>query len=206
MSPIRTASCFMDAIARLKRINRWPLMFNTRHENVQEHSHQVVVIAHALALISNRLFDDRLDANRIGMMAAFHDAPEVLTGDMPTPVKYFSNALREEFKIAESVAEDSLLEMLPEFLREDYRGLLKSEVIPHREASIIKAADVLSGYFKCVEEGKTGNKEFQHAEERLLQRIKTLEAAMPEVAYFMETFAPAFKQSLDYNLKQREAP
>lgn len=194
------SSPFFAALSRLKFIQRWGLMHNTRAENVQEHSHQVTLIAHALALISNKYYGGHYDANRIAIMAALHDASEVITGDVPTPVKYFSEDVRDAFKAVEAVAERHLLGMLPQDLQEDYCDLICSDRVAPEDRAIIKAADMLSAYLKCVEELKAGNSEFELAEESLATRLYEVQQDIPAVEYFIQHFAGAFKHSLDKQL------
>ena len=184
-------------LSRMRLIQRWGLMRNTRAENVQEHSLQVAVIAHALALISNREFGEQFNAERIALLGMFHDASEILTGDLPTPVKYGNDAVRVAYKALEQQAEQRLLELLPEDLREDYAPLLDSRLIDADEQRLVKAADSIAGYLKCVEEAGAGNREFVHAEKALLAKIELLSAELPAVQVFMQRYVPAFFLSLD---------
>lgn len=188
-------SHFFAYLSRMKHIQRWGLMRNNRQENIQEHSLQVAMVAHALALIHNRRFGGRVGADRVAVLAMFHDASEVITGDLPTPVKYFNDSIRESYKAIEREAEDRLLEMLPEEMREDYRTLLPEDAPDADQQRLIKAADAVCGYLKCVEEEESGNAEFSQARRVLAEKIERLE--MPEVDYFMETFAPSFSLTLD---------
>jgi len=192
---------FFASIARSKFIARWPLMHNTRTENVQEHSHQVTVIAHALALISNQHYGTQLDANRIGMQAAFHDMTEVFTGDLPTPVKYASEELRAAYRVIERAAEDRLLDMLPDSLRDVYCDLICAGHLTPEESVIIKAADTVAAYLKCVEELKAGNQEFALAESSVLGKIMDMQERVPALAYFMDAFVPAFRKTLDHQMR-----
>ncbi len=184
-------------LSRMRLIQRWGLMRNTRAENVQEHSLQVAVIAHALALISNREFGEQFNAERIALLGMFHDASEILTGDLPTPVKYGNDAVRAAYKALEQQAEQRLLELLPEDLREDYAPLLDSRRVDADEQRLVKAADSIAGYLKCVEEAGAGNREFIHAEKALLAKIELLSAELPAVQVFMQRYVPAFSLSLD---------
>ena len=152
---------FFALIARMKYIDRWALMRNTEPENIQEHSHQVAVLAHALAVIQNRHFGGRTDPGEVAVAALYHDATEIITGDMPTPIKYYNDTLRDSYKEVEAMAADRLLAMLPGELREIYEPLLKERDPEVRV--IVKAADKLSAYLKCVEELKAGNNEFRLA-------------------------------------------
>ncbi len=186
-------SHFFAYISRMRFIQRWALMRNTAPENVQEHSHQVAVLAHALALIRNEKFGGRVDPGLVAAAALYHDASEILTGDMPTPIKYDNPAIRTAYKDVEAVAEGKLLRMLPPELQDAYAPVL-TEVDPEVER-LVKAADKLSAHIKCLEELKAGNAEFREA---AAQTRKALEAFdLPEVRYFMETFLPSFSLTLD---------
>ena len=186
-------SHFFAYISRMRFIQRWALMRNTAPENVQEHSHQVAVLAHALAVIRNEKFGGAVDPGQVAVAALYHDASEILTGDMPTPIKYDNPAIRTAYKDVEAVAEHKLLNMLPEELRGVYAPILTVED-PEIEA-LVKAADKLSAYIKCVEELKAGNNEFREAAS---QTRKALESyGMPEVESFLETFMDSFSLTLD---------
>ncbi|MEF3193967.1 MAG: 5'-deoxynucleotidase [Halothiobacillaceae bacterium] len=191
------SSPFFAMLARMRLIQRWGLMRNTRAENVQEHSLQVAIIAHALALISNRHHGGDFDADRVAVLGMFHDASEILTGDLPTPVKYGNDAIREAYKALERQAERRLLELLPTDLREDYAPLLDSQRMSEAERRLVKAADSIAGYLKCVEEAQAGNNEFRRAEAHLLAKIEAACVDVPAVRDFMECYAPAFALSLD---------
>ena len=186
-------SHFFAYVSRMRFIQRWALMRNTAPENVQEHSHQVAVLAHALAVIRNEKFGGTVDPGAVAVAALYHDASEILTGDMPTPIKYDNPAIRKAYKDVEAVAEGKLLAMLPEEVQAVYAPLLTPtapEVI-----RLVKAADKLSAYIKCVEELKAGNNEFREA---AAQTRKSLEAyELPEVVYFLETFMDSFALTLD---------
>ena len=184
---------FFALIARMKYIDRWALMRNTEPENIQEHSHQVAVLAHALAVIQNRHFGGRTDPGEVAVAALYHDATEIITGDMPTPIKYYNDTLRDSYREVEAMAADRLLAMLPGELREIYEPLLKERDPEVRV--IVKAADKLSAYLKCVEELKAGNNEFRAAAEQILEALR--QNPLPEVRYFMEHFLPAFELTLD---------
>ena len=186
-------SHFFAYISRMRFIQRWALMRNTAPENVQEHSHQVAVLAHALAVLRNEKFGGHVDPGAVAVAALYHDASEILTGDMPTPIKYDNPAIRTAYKDVEAVAEHKLLNMLPEELRGVYAPILTVED-PEIEA-LVKAADKLSAYIKCVEEVKAGNGEFREA---AAQTRKALEGyGMPEVESFLETFMDSFSLTLD---------
>ena len=184
---------FFALIARMKYIDRWALMRNTEPENIQEHSHQVAVLAHALAVIQNRYFGGRLDPGQVAVAALYHDATEIITGDMPTPIKYFNATLRDSYKEVEAHAAERLLSMLPEELRGEYEGLIR-ESDPEIRA-VVKAADKLSAYLKCVEELKAGNAEFRLAREQTWAALQ--ENPLPALQYFIDKFLPSFELTLD---------
>ena len=180
-------------IARMRYINRWGLMRNTDPENIQEHSHMVAVLAHALAVIQNQRFGGHVDPGAVAVAALYHDAGEILTGDMPTPIKYDNPEIQRAYKAVEAMAEEKLLSMLPPELREPYREAL---TIPDGEVrALVKAADKLSAYLKCVEECKAGNGEFKKAGEQIYAALR--ENPLPALGYFMEEFLPAFQLTLD---------
>ena len=186
-------SHFFAYISRMRFIQRWALMRNTAPENVQEHSHQVAVLAHGLATIRNELFGGCVDAGKVAVAALYHDASEILTGDMPTPIKYDNPAIRSAYKAVEAVAERKLVEMLPAELQHAYSGIVT--VADSEVEQLVKAADKLSAHIKCLEELKAGNNEFREA---AFQTRKALEAyELPEVQYFLDTFLPSFSLTLD---------
>ena len=186
-------SHFFAYVSRMRFIQRWALMRNTAQENVQEHSHQVAVLAHALAVIRNEKFGGSVDAGQVAVAALYHDASEILTGDMPTPIKYDNPDIQKAYKEVEAVAEKKLLHMLPAELQGVYESAITGE--GGEIGELVKAADKLSAYIKCVEELKAGNNEFREA---AAQTRKALEAyEMPEVTYFMETFMESFSLTLD---------
>ena len=187
-------SDFFAFLSRMKYIARWSLMRSTVQENIQEHSHMVAVLAHALGLIRRDVFDRPCDAEHLAAVALYHDAPEILTGDLPTPIKYHSAAIRSAYDEVETVAVEKLLSALPDVLRPAYQTLLTAPQRPE-EYELVKAADRLSAYIKCVEERKAGNLEFSSAE--LSSRRKLDALALPEVDYFLEHFMPAFEKNLD---------
>ena len=184
---------FFATIARMKYIGRWGLMRNTVQENIQEHSHMVAVLAHALAVIRRDRFGGMADPGHVAAVALYHDAPEIFTGDLPTPVKYANDAIRDAYKAVEQGAADRLLAMLPEELRPAFSPLLSEEVPEVR--ALVKAADKLSAYLKCVEELKAGNTEFKSAAAQTLEALRGYK--MPELDYFMDRFLPAFSMTLD---------
>lgn len=185
---------FFAYLSRMRYINRWGLMRNTFQENIQEHSHMVAVIAHALALIRREVYGGEIDPGQAAAAALYHDAPEILTGDLPTPVKYYNPDIRDAYKQVEAVSAQKLLSMLPAELRGAYAPLLREDYDGQTRA-LVKAADKLSAYIKCLEELKAGNGEFKQAAE---QTRRVLDASdLPEVAYFMEHFLPSFGLTLD---------
>jgi len=182
-------------MARMKHIKRWGLMRNTREENIQEHSLQTAMIAHALALIKNNLFGGRVDPEHVMALAVYHEAGEVITGDLATPIKYFSPEIRSAYKDIEQIAERKLVSMLPETLRGEYESLILHREQDAEAYAIVKAADKICAYLKCVEELSAGNTEFAAAKRATAKAIDKMDR--PEVKYFMETFAPSFELSLD---------
>lgn len=188
-------SHFFAYMSRLKLISRWPLMRNVRIENVQEHSLQVAMVAHALAIINNRIYQGNVNAERIALLAMYHDASEVLTGDLPTPVKYFNSQIAHEYKAIEEIARQKLITMVPEELRDAFAPLIDEQQFTEEEKALVKQADALCAYLKCLEELAAGNNEFRLAKTRL---EKTLAARRSdEMDYFMRVFVPSFELSLD---------
>jgi 5'-deoxynucleotidase len=188
-------SHFFAFLSRMKFIKRWGLMHNTYPENIQEHSLRVAMIAHALALTRNRLFGGNVSPERAAVLALYHDASEVLTGDLPAPVKYFNPEIRDAYHAIEDAAHARLLALLPDALKPDYRSLLMPAEGDQPLWAIVKAADKICAYVKCVEEVAAGNGEFVQAEKTLRASVEAL--ALPEVRYFLETFAPSFRLTLD---------
>jgi 5'-deoxynucleotidase len=187
-------SHFFAYISRMRFIQRWALMRNTAQENVQEHSHQVAVLAHALAVIRNEKFGGTVDAGQVAVAALYHDASEILTGDMPTPVKYDNETITTAFKAVEDSANEKLLMKLPEDFRDDFRQLLTGDEDEELQP-LVKAADKLSALIKCIEERKAGNTEFREAESSTRKRI--IESNVPEAEVFMDEFLPAYELTLD---------
>ena len=184
---------FFALIARMRYIDRWALMRNTDPENIQEHSHMVAVLAHALAVIHNHHFDGKVDPGQVALAALYHDATEIITGDMPTPIKYYNSTLRASYREVEDMAAHRLLHMLPEELRGEYAALLQPED-PEVEA-LVKAADKLSAYLKCVEELKAGNNEFKLAKEQTYAALT--KNPLPALQYFIIHYLPSFQLTLD---------
>ncbi len=188
-------SHFFAHLARLKLINRWPLMRNLRTENVSEHSLQVAFIAHALAVIKNRKFGGTVNAERIALLAMYHDASEVITGDLPTPIKYYNSQMAHEYKKIEQVAQQKLINMLPAELQSDFRCLIDEHSYSENEKVMVKQADALCAYLKCLEELSAGNNEFSLARARL-EKVLAMQQS-EEIAYFMQVFVPSFSISFD---------
>lgn len=184
---------FFAYISRMRFISRWALMRNSYTENIQEHSHQVAVLAHALAVIRNTYFGGQIDPGAVTTAALYHDASEILTGDMPTPIKYYNPSIRDAYKQVESVANRKLLGMLPEELQSVYEDILMP-VDPEIEA-LVKAADKLSAHIKCIEEVKAGNNEFRQAAEQTAAALDSY--GLPELQWFREHFMDAFALTLD---------
>ena len=185
---------FFAMLSRMKYINRWGLMRNTRSENICEHSLEVALIAHALATVGNQKFGKSYNPERAALLAVFHDAPEIITGDMPTPVKYHSGALTAAYKEVERGAAEKLVSMLPVELQSAYEPLISGKVGDDAE-QLVKAADRLSAYIKCIEERKAGNLEFKKAGEQTYEALR--QNPLPALAYFMERFLPGFHLTLD---------
>ncbi|MEL4860275.1 5'-deoxynucleotidase [Pseudoflavonifractor phocaeensis] len=185
---------FFALIARMRYIDRWGLMRNTHTENIQEHSHMVAVLAHALAVIGKEKFGSRVDPGQAAIAALYHDAPEILTGDLPTPVKYDNPAIRDAYKAVETVAADKLLSLLPEELRPAFGPYVREELEPEL-LRVVKAADKLSAHLKCLEEQKAGNAEFNQAADQTRAALEDID--LPALRYFMEEFLPGFTLTLD---------
>ena len=185
---------FFAYISRMRYIGRWSLMRNALPENIQEHSHMVAVIAHALGVIRRDVFNVPCDPNAAAAVALYHDASEILTGDLPTPIKYHSRKIRDAYQKVENLACSKLLSTLPGKLRPAYEDLLLGESAKELH-DLVKAADKLSAYLKCVEERKAGNNEFLSAEKQTRAALE--ESPMPEVQYFLEHFVPSFELNLD---------
>ncbi len=184
---------FFALIARMKNIRRWELMRSIQPENVQEHSHMVAVIAHALAVIRRDVFGVDCDPNAAATAALYHDASEILTGDLPTPIKYYNPDIMSAYRKVEAAASEKLLHMLPAELRDSFEPLLR-ETDPELKR-LVKAADKMSAYIKCIEERRAGNDEFLQAEQKCLEALRAY--GLPEADYFIEHFIPAFELTLD---------
>jgi len=193
---------FFAYISRMKYITRWSLMRNSVTENIQEHSHMVAVLAHALGVIRRDVFHRPCDPDACAAAALFHDASEIFTGDLPTPIKYHTPAIRDAYRQVEAEATAKLLGMLPEELWPAYGPILREEDGEVRR--IVKAADKLSAYIKCLEELKAGNREFQSAARQTRTALEAL--CLPEVDYFLEHFLPAFQLTLDELEEEAQEP
>jgi len=184
---------FFALISRMKNIGRWSLMRNNSQENIQEHSHMVAVITHALAVISRDIYGKPANPGMAAAAALYHDASEIFTGDMPTPVKYLNPDIISAYKKVEALASDKLLATLPPELRPAYDELFTPN--DAHTAALIKAADKLAAYIKCLEELKAGNNEFRSAAGQTLKKLRAME--MPEIEYFIENFIGSFELTLD---------
>ncbi len=187
-------SSFFSMILRMRYINRWGLMRNTRNESLSEHSLDVAILAHALCILRNKHYGGTLNPEKAAVLALFHDASEIITGDLPTPVKYNNPQIHTAYKDLEGIAKDNLLSLLPEDLRGEYAPLLHEEADPYL-LQILKAADKLSALIKCLEEEKAGNTEFSKA--KLAQTKALEEMNLPEVNEFLKDYIPSFELTLD---------
>ena len=190
------SSSFYAMLSRMKYINRWGLMNNTRNENISEHSLQVAMLAHCLVLIHNKRFGGSLNPERAAILSVFHDTTEIITGDMPTPIKYYNSDIKHAYRELEDNAANQLVEMLPDDFREDINNIIKM----HGDGDdklrpFVKAADKLSALIKCIEELRMGNDEFRKAKETILDSIHNMN--LPELKVFEEEFLPAFSLTLD---------
>ena len=185
---------FFAYLSRMKYIKRWSLMRSIREENIMEHSQQVAVIAHALALINNKIYGGNVDVGKVVLYAQYHEVGELITGDLPTPIKYFNPEIKSAYKDLEKNACVRLINMLPENLKEEYTEYIQPDE-QSEEYKIVKSADRLAAYLKCVEEIKAGNSEFKKAKATILSELKGLKRQ--EVDYFLKEFASAYELSLD---------
>lgn len=185
---------FFAYISRMRYIGRWSLMRNSLPENIQEHSHMVAVIAHALGVIRRDVFHIPCDPNEYAAVALYHDSSEILTGDLPTPIKYYSRSINAAYKEVEEIACRKLLSTLPRELQDAFQPLISGATEEHCH-DLVKAADKLSAYIKCIEERRAGNDEFISAEKQTREILER--SPLPEVKYFMEHFIPAFELTLD---------
>ena len=190
---------FFAMVNRMKYIDRWALMPNTQKENIAEHSHSVAVIAHALALIGKREFGKDYDENRVAVLALYHDTTEVITGDMPTPVKYYNDEIKSVYKKIESVAGQRLLSMLPDEYKADYEPMFEHSEEDRELWLLVKAAYKISALIKCIEENRMGNREFDIALKAQEQKIAEID--IPEVKFFSEHFLKSYYLTLDEHTK-----
>ncbi len=186
---------FFAMMSRMKYIERWALMRNSRPENISEHSLEVSMIAHGIAVIANKRFGKNINAEKVALIALYHDAPEIITGDMPTPVKYYNSDIKGAYKQVEEVACNRLLNMLPKDLREEYENLFIKKDEDEYLWKIVKAADKISALIKCIEEENAGNSEFVSAQMTLRKAVDQID--MEEVKEFMKEFMPSFGMTLD---------
>ncbi len=188
-------NCFYAFAARIKYINRWSLMRNTTYETLSQHSYEVATVAHALAVIGNKRLGKSYDAARAALLGLYHDVPEIITGDMPTPVKYYSKDMRDTFERVEINACNTLLGMLPDDLKGEYTPLFFKTDSDEPLQKLVKAADKISAYIKCIEERKAGNTEFADAEKSAKEILEKLDCKEAEI--FVEEFLPAYELPLD---------
>ncbi|MBE5942231.1 MAG: 5'-deoxynucleotidase [Lachnospiraceae bacterium] len=188
-------SSFFAMLSRMKYINRWALMRNSYPENISEHSLEVGMIAHVLALISNKKFNNRINAEKAALIGMYHDCTEIITGDMPTPIKYYNKETVEAYKFVEEQAAKDLIEMLPDYLQEEYIGIFFPQEGEEYLWKLVKAADRISAYVKCIEEEKAGNKEFSSAKSAVYAKLTEMD--IPEVRVFLRDFVEAYKKTLD---------
>lgn len=188
-------SSFFAMISRMKYIDRWALMRNSYPENISEHSLEVAMIAHVLVLISNKKFGNFYNAERAALIGMYHDCTEIITGDMPTPIKYYNTDTKEAYKNVEKQAARELLSMLPDYLYDEYESLFFPREDETYLWKLVKAADSLSAYIKCLEEEKAGNKEFESAKATIYLKIREMD--LPEVKEFLRGFGESYKKTLD---------
>ena len=186
---------FFAMMSRMKYIERWALMRNSRAENISEHCLEVSMIAHGIAVLANKRFGKNVNAEKVALIALYHDAPEIITGDMPTPIKYYNSEIKGAYREVEHIACKRLIQMLPEDLRTEYEDLFFKKEDDAYLWKIVKAADKISALIKCIEEGNSGNSEFVQAETTLRQTIENIE--LEEVQEFMKVFMPSYGLTLD---------
>lgn len=186
---------FFAMMARMKNIERWALMRNSIRENISEHSLEVAMLAHGLAIIANEKCGQELDPNEVALMGIYHDANEIITGDMPTPVKYFDDDIMEAYKRVEDVASRTMVDKLPDYMKKYYEPVFFQKEGKEYEWRIVKAADKLSALIKCKQELGSGNQEFKTAYETTKEALHKMQ--MKEVEIFIEEFLPAYDQTLD---------
>ena len=190
---------FFATVSRMKYIERWALMRNSRQENLSEHSLEVAMIAHALCVIGNVRYGKCLNADKAALIGLYHDTSEIITGDMPTPVKYYNDTIRDAYKEIEAIAESKLLNRLPDDLRPAFERIYRPEDGENERymRKLVKAADKLSAYINCIEEEKSGNTEFRTAKESTEKKLEKLRFDYPEVDDFIKDFLPSYGSTLD---------
>lgn len=188
-------SSFFAMMSRMKYIERWSLMRNSKVENISEHSLEVSMIAHVLAVISKRRLGNDINPEKVALIAMYHDSTEIITGDMPTPIKYANKEISKAFKNIEIMAARELIERLPDDLREDYEYIFLKKEEDDYLWRLVKAADKISALIKCIEEQKTGNTEFESAKKSILKELESMD--LEEVSIFMDTFLPSYYKTLD---------
>ena len=188
-------SNFFAMVSRMKFINRWGLMNNTKYESLSSHSLEVAMFSHALVLIANKRCNESLNAERAALLGLYHDASEIITGDMPTPIKYFNPQIKKAYKDIEKVAENKLVSMLPEYLQDEYSPIVSMGEEDKELIKYVKAADKLSALVKCIEEVRMSNNEFIKAHEATKESLEKMD--LPALKIFMEEFLPSFYLTLD---------
>ncbi len=191
---------FFAAISRMKYIERWALMRNSREETLSEHSLEVAMIAHALCIIGNVRYGHKMHAEKAALIGIYHDASEIITGDMPTPVKYYNSNIRSAYKDVENIADEKLLNKLPDDLKPEFTGIFKGDGDDSEDKymrRLVKAADKLSALIKCMEERQAGNSEFRTAENSIRKKVDEMSRVFPEVRDFMDEFLPSYGKTLD---------
>lgn len=191
---------FLAILSRMRYIDRWALMRNSRPDTLAEHSLEVAMVAHALCVIGNVRHGRSLDANRAALLGIYHDAPEIITGDLPTPVKYYSPRITDAYHEVEDAAKQSLLDSLPADLRASYEGVLSPDAADEDDAyllRLLKAADKISALVKCIEESGSGNVEFRSAEASIRSTVEAMAGELPEVRDFLDEFLPSYGATLD---------
>lgn len=194
---MENGNSFFALAFRMKYINRWGLMRNLRNENLTEHCAECAMLAHALCVIGENIFGKKRNAEKIALYALYHDMSEIYTGDLPTPVKYFNDTIRDSYKKIECDALDKALTKLPENFRSSYEEILKFEEKDTDAKAIVKAADKLCAYLKCLEECENGNREFEKALQSTRTSLEKCYEEVPELKYFTENFVPPFKNPID---------
>lgn len=190
---------FFAIVSRMKYIERWALMRNSRQENLSEHSLEVAMIAHALCVIGNVRYGRHLDAEKAALIGLYHDASEIITGDMPTPVKYYNDEIKDAYKKVEAIADLQLLNKLPDDLRPAFEDIFKAQDGEDEKymRRLVKAADKLSALIKCIEEKNAGNSEFRTAKESTMRSIKKMKKELPEIEDFIDDFLDPYGKTLD---------